>query len=109
MINRHKARLQGAQGAEKAYAERRHHEGGPNAGAPAMPAAGAAGTKAVQARRKRQKESYGIIAKHITNKDITEDLQKTHFQDGHTAFQAIRTSGTIAVDTLQMRSVMPSG
>ena len=74
-------------------------EGGPNIGAPAMPAGPPAQLlKAQQARRKRQKESYGILAKHVTNKDITEDLQRNHFQDGRAAFLAIRASGQVAVD-----------
>ena len=81
-------------------------EGGPNIGAPAMPVGPPAQLlKAQQARRKRQKESYGILAKHVTNKDITEDLQRNHFQDGRAAFLAIRASGQVAVDQLQLREL----
>ena len=80
-------------------------EGGPNPGAPAMPVPAAQLLKAQQARRKRQKESYGRLTRHITNKDIIEDLQRNHFQNGRDAFLAVRASGTVAVDLLQMREL----
>ena len=61
-------------------------------GGPPAPG-GAAGQKAQAAYRKRQKESYGILIKHITARTITDTLTRNHFQDGRASFVALRATG----------------
>ena len=75
-------------------------EGGPTG--PAMPG-GAAGNKAMAAFRKRQKESYKLLTHHIVNTTIVETLQRDHFQDGLAAYTAIRASGSVPVDRLELK------
>ncbi len=48
----------------------------------AFPANPAENRKALNAFRKRQKESYGILVRHITSQDIKDTLQRDHFQIG---------------------------
>ena len=85
------------------------HLMGIDEGGPAGPAIAAAGGAAAQAKattafRKRQKESYGMLTRHITNQDIVEALKKDHFQDGHAAYNAVRADGNIAIDRLPSSS-----
>ena len=61
-------------------------EGGP--AGPAMPAGAAANAKAVAARRKRQRSSYGLLVRHLaggTTADHITHLKQNHFQDGMAA------------------------
>ena len=65
---------------------------------PTGPAAvgGAAALAAAQtAYRKRQKESYGMLTRHITNTDIVEVLMRDHFQDGFAAYNAVIATGRL--------------
>ena len=78
-------------------------EGG--AAGTALPAGAADRTKAVAARRKRQKESYGIITRHLIARDIVTILTKNHFQDGEAAFTTVRTMGAVAVDRLKLKEL----
>ena len=74
-------------------------EGGP--AGPAIPG-GAAGVRAAAARRKRQKESYGMQTKHITSKIITDEMSRSHFQRGRAAYLAVQATGRVAVDRLRL-------
>ena len=74
-------------------------EGGPTG--PAFPG-GAQGTKAQAAYRKRQKESYGILTRHILAVDIVDVLSRDHFQNGHDAYNAAAATGVVAVDRLKL-------
>ena len=56
-----------------------------------MPVNAAANAKALVARRKRAKESYRVIAKHLLNADLKRHISKNQFQDGLGALQFLRT------------------
>ena len=71
---------------------------------PAMPAAGTAdGRKAIQARRKRIKEAYGLLTKHITDEDHTKEMRNNHFQNGLTAWQYYSGACRQPIDNMQLR------
>ena len=62
-------------------------EGGPNGPAfPPMNAAQRDGVKARSSYRSRQKESYGMLTKHVLDADHITEMKNNHFQDGHAAF-----------------------
>ena len=75
-------------------------EGGPNG--PAFPANPADNRKAQAAYRKRQKESYGILTRHILATDIVDVLSRDHFQKGKDAYDSAVASGVVAVDRLKL-------
>ena len=80
-----------------------HFEGNDEMGPTGPPApGGAAGAKAQAAMRKRQKESYSMIVRHITSTTITDTLGRYHFQNGRAAFLAVQATGTVAVDRLKL-------
>ena len=83
------------------------HLNGVDEGSPLGPAipGGAIGVKAQAAYRKRQKESYGIVVKNITRKDITDTLTRDHFQNGRNAYTAARGMGVVAIDALRLKEL----
>ena len=66
-----------------------------------LPAAPAENRKATMAQRKRQKEAYGLLTRHITHPDIILTLSRNHFQQGRPAYLAVRAVGLVAVDRLR--------
>ena len=72
---------------------------------PAFPANPAENRKAQSAFRKRQKESYGIVLRHITATDIKETLQRDHFQLGRDAFNTAQASGLVPIDRLKLKQL----
>ena len=77
-------------------------EGSP--GGPPIPG-GAAGVRANAALRKRQKDSYQLLVKHITSPDLITTLQQNHFQDGQNALLAARAACQVPVDRLRLREL----
>ena len=77
-------------------------EGGPSG--PALPA-GAAAAKAVQAHRKRAKESYALLTKHILDAEYVTQMRTSYFQDGHAAFQYLRAQCSVVIDQLKLREL----
>ena len=71
----------------------------------AFPANPAENRKALNAFRKRQKESYGILVRHITSQDIKDTLQRDHFQIGRDAYETARASGLVAIDRLKLNDL----
>ena len=77
-------------------------EGGPTG--PPLPG-GANAAKAQQAYRKRKKESYAILTKHILDAEYVTQMRTNHFQDGYEAFQYLRGQCNIVVDQLKLRDL----
>ena len=77
----------------------------PNGTGPAFPANPAELRKAQNAFRKRQKESYGMLLRHITSQDIKDTLQRDHFQEGRQAFTTAQASGVVAIDRLKLKDL----
>ena len=71
-------------------------EGGPLG--PAPPVAPAAANKAAIALRKRAKESYGLLSKHILDRDTIDYLAANHPQDGNAAYQYMVTQFQTTID-----------
>lgn len=64
-----------------------HEMGGGGALASPMPGgAGADATNMPRLRLTRAKGSYGIIVRHISDKDVRDIISTNHFQDGRVAF-----------------------
>ena len=61
-------------------------EGGGAIGAPAMPAAPAELRKALAARRRRQKDAYALLTKHLLHKEHLQHITQNFFQDGRAAY-----------------------
>ena len=79
-------------------------EGGAAAGAPPMPG-GAVGVKAIAARRKRVKGSYGWLAKHQGDRDYVKDhLHTNHFQNGPAVWAHLVTFRA-AINPLTLRDM----
>ena len=77
-----------------------------SAGGPAMPApATADGRKAVQARRRRLKEAYGLLVKHVLDADHVTHMKQTHFQQGVAAFQYLQQCCQQPIDNLRLREM----
>ena len=80
-------------------------EGGP--AGPAMPG-GAAGPKAIAARRKRQRSSYGVMVRHLaggTAGDHITHLKQNHFQDGRAAWLYLEQMCRTAPTLIQLRKL----
>ena len=77
-------------------------EGSPNG--PALPA-GAIGVKAAALQRKRMKEAYGLITRHITDSQIKTELRTNHFQNPSTALQYLQADFRKPVDALALRDM----
>jgi hypothetical protein len=72
---------------------------------PPIPGAGAVAAKAQTALRKRQKDSYAFLLKHITNADLVTDLRTNHFLNGQTAFAHLRLICAPQPDALELREL----
>ena len=55
-------------------------------GAPAMPAAPGELRKAQAARRRRQKDAYALLTKHLLHKEHLQHITQNFFQDGRAAY-----------------------
>ena len=75
-----------------------------SAGGPALPVAGA-GAKALIKLRQRQKNSYGMLTKHVLDADHLTEMKNSHFQNGHTAFTYLQVSCQRAVNPLRLREM----
>ena len=64
---------------------------------------GAAGAKAQAARRRRLKESYGLIATHELDVDHRSHMAKNHFQNGPDAWDYLVSIMREPVSRLQLR------
>ena len=79
-------------------------EGGAGAGAPAIPG-GAAGNAAQTSFRRRQKDSYSLLAKHELDADLRQYIHQNHFQDGPNAFAYLQGELRKATDRLQLKEM----
>ena len=61
--------------------------------------------KATTARLKRQKETYGMLTKHLLPVDLVENVTNAHFQDGYNAYLMVRAQGFLRVDALKLRKL----
>ena len=74
-------------------------EGGAAVGAPAMPANATELRKAQAARRRRQKDSYGLLTKHLLHKEHLQHITQNFFQERRTRsvrFAAVRPAQPLA-------------
>ena len=82
-------------------------EGGP--AGPAFPPNNAGNAverrKALAAQRKRQKESYAVLTKYITDPDWKLELKNNHFQQGRAAYLALAAACATPVDALKLRQL----
>ena len=78
-------------------------EGGPNAGAPPLPAGAAAQAKAIAARRKRLKVLYQKEYKHITDPSVKTHLYNNHFNDGPACHVYIMAISQKPIGRLELR------
>ena len=78
---------------------------------PAMPASGTAdGRKALNARCEREKASYGLLTKHITDLEHVKHMKSNHFQNGFDSFEYYRGACSTPVDRMQIRETWtPNG
>ena len=80
------------------------------AGNPHLSAANTAdGRKSRQAQRKRQKDAYALLTRHLHAPDHLRHIELNHFQDGRAALLYLRTSCRTTIDQLQLRDNKPSG
>ena len=80
-------------------------EGGP--AGPAMPG-GAMAAKALAARRKRQKQSYGVLVRHLaggTSSDHITHMRQNHFQDGLAAYNYLELMCRTAPTQIKLRKL----
>ena len=75
-----------------------------SAGGPAIPG-GAAAAKAQIARRRRLKESYGLLVRHELDEEHRAEMKANHFQDGPAAFAYMMGQCRLPVDRLQLRKL----
>jgi hypothetical protein len=75
-------------------------EGGPNGNA--LPQNSAA---AAQAYRKRQKESYGILTRHVQDADLISAMRSNTFQLGFESFTNLQAQCRIPIDMLRLREL----
>ena len=75
-----------------------------SAGGPALPVGGA-GPKAQIKLRQRQKNSYGMLTKHVLDADHLTEMKNSYFQLGHGAFTYLQTSSQRAVNPLRLREM----
>ena len=81
-------------------------EGGPAAGAPALPVNPAAVVvEATNARRARLKNAYRFITRHCLDAEMNEYLYNHHFNDGHTAWQYLNGQLSAAMTPLRLREL----
>ena len=81
-------------------------EGGPRG--PVFPPANAAnqaGTKARSLYRARQKESYGLLTKHVLDADHITEMKNSYFQDGLGAFTYLQMACFRPVSMLRLREM----
>ena len=93
---------------DRGWSHADHYQGVDEGGAlgPAMPAPGTAdGRKAINARRKREKSSYGLLTKHITDLEHVKEMKSNHFQNGRSAFAYYRGACSTPVDRMQIREL----
>ena len=76
---------------------------------PALPLNNAANAadrrKALASIRRRAKESYSIIQKHISDGDWQLELKNNHFQNGRAAYLALAAACATPVDALKLRQL----
>ena len=60
--------------------------------------------KAQAAYRERQKESYGILVKHILAQGIVDVLRRDHFQEGRDTYvsASVRGRPIVSVDRIKL-------
>ena len=63
-----------------------------SAAGPALPVGGA-GPKAQIKYRQRQKNSYGILTKHVLDADHLTEMKNSHFQNGHRRVRLLTARG----------------
>ena len=61
--------------------------------------------KAVQAQRKRSKDAYSLLTKHVTDADHNRHMQQNHFQDGFAAFTYLQGACQLQVTNLRLRDL----
>ena len=76
---------------------------GPNG--PGLPAAAAAQQSARNAYRKRRKEAYGLLAKHVLDRDHITQMRNDTFQMGHESFINMRAASSVPVNHLRLRDM----
>ena len=74
-----------------------------SAGGPVIAGSAAEQRKAQAALRKRSKESYGIIVKHLTDASHLSHIHNNHFQIGLDSIRYLQTSCRQPVDRLRIR------
>ena len=71
-------------------------------GAPAMPAAPGELRKAQASRRRRQKDSYGLLTKHLLHKEHLQHITQNFFQDGRGAYNYLDTALSQVTDQIRL-------
>ena len=77
-------------------------EGGGAIGAPAMPAAPAELRKALAARRRRQKDAYALLTKHLLHKEHLQHITQNFFQNGRAAYNYLDTALSQVIDQIRL-------
>ena len=57
------------------------------------------------AKRIRDKESYGLLAKHELDRDHLSHMRNNHWQDGPSTWNFLRNECAIAMDLLRLREL----
>ena len=63
------------------------------------------GRKSRQAQRKRQKDAYAMLTRHLHAPDHLRHIELNHFQDGRAALLYLRGSCRTTVDQLRLREL----
>ena len=98
----------GARSDDRGYSLADHFNGN-DEGSAAVPHPAAAGTadgrKSRQAQRKRQKDAYSMLTRHLHAPDHLRHIELNHFQDGRAALLYLRASCRTQVDALRLRDL----
>ena len=84
-------------------------EGGGAVGAPAMPAAPAELRKALAARRRRQKDAYALLTKHLLHKEHLQHITQNFFQNGRAAYNYLDTALSQVIDQIRPQARLVDG
>ena len=77
------------------------------AGGAALPAGAAEVRKAQLALRRRQKDAYALLMRHIAHADHKLHMSINHFQDGLAAYQYIEAASAAPMNAIQLRKLRP--
>ena len=72
---------------------------------PPLPGNAAGAAAAQNAFRKRQKQAYGMLAKHVLDRDLVTQMRNGTFQDGCASFVALRASCQVPINHLRLRDM----